>query len=257
MTMLIGVFALAAGTALFPFGLKAQSPVVLAEGTPVRLSLSYEVSSVGTKAGQPVRFEVVEDVLAQNYVIIKRGSIATGVVSSAHAAGPGAKPGNLAIKLDSVQMINASWLPVRAVSATNNGTVVMASTGGAINTPIKVGTSNLLTQSTPGHDVLFPKGTEVTAYIQGNAAFSPEKLVPKTGSSEPSVPAGPAGVSQPLTNPDIVAFKQAGWSDDAVILRIKASTCQFSLDPPDFATLKHAGISEAVLQAMINAQAKH
>ena len=69
-------------------------------------------------------------------------------------------------------------------------------------------------------------------------------------------PAAPtAALSAPklptLTNADIIALKQAGFSDDLMILEITALGASYELGAKDLMELKKAGISESVMASMI------
>ncbi len=66
-----------------------------------------------------------------------------------------------------------------------------------------------------------------------------------------------AGISQAtkgiLDNEAIVALKQAGFSDDLILAKVRTSPGRFNLDPEDIIALKKQGVSESVILAMIEA----
>ena len=63
---------------------------------------------------------------------------------------------------------------------------------------------------------------------------------------------------QPLTNKDIVKLSQVGIGDQAVIAKIRqAAAVNFQLEVDDLAALKKAGISGAVIAAMLDRAAAH
>ena len=57
---------------------------------------------------------------------------------------------------------------------------------------------------------------------------------------------------QALTNNDIVRLVQAKLPDSIVLAKIKSSTCNFDITTDGLIRLKQAGVSEAVLQAMVD-----
>jgi hypothetical protein len=58
---------------------------------------------------------------------------------------------------------------------------------------------------------------------------------------------------QVLTNADIVSMTQAELGDSVIIDKIKSSHCRFDTSPSALVTLKHAGVSQPVLDAVIHA----
>lgn len=54
-----------------------------------------------------------------------------------------------------------------------------------------------------------------------------------------------------LTNHEVVQLVEAKMSDAVVITKIKASTCKFDVSTESLAGLKEAGVSDAVIQVMI------
>jgi hypothetical protein len=64
---------------------------------------------------------------------------------------------------------------------------------------------------------------------------------------------GPAGAN--LTNDDVIKLAQEKLPDSVIIVKIKTSACSFDTTPDALVKLKHSGISDAVLQAMVEAPA--
>lgn len=56
-----------------------------------------------------------------------------------------------------------------------------------------------------------------------------------------------------LTNADVVALKNAGFSDQFIIQKIFMTPVDFALNTGDLIELKHAGLSDAVTAAMLDA----
>jgi hypothetical protein len=57
-----------------------------------------------------------------------------------------------------------------------------------------------------------------------------------------------------LTNADIIKLKDAGFGDELIIDRINNTPAAFTLEIDDLLALRKAGISDAVIQAMLHAK---
>ena len=57
----------------------------------------------------------------------------------------------------------------------------------------------------------------------------------------------------PLSNKDVLLMVQSHLSEELIIKTIKASPCTFDTFPPVLRDMKRRGVSDAVLQAMIEA----
>lgn len=57
----------------------------------------------------------------------------------------------------------------------------------------------------------------------------------------------------PLSNKDVLVMVQQRLSEEAIINAIKSSPCTFDTFPPVLKDMKRRGVSDAVLQAMIQA----
>ena len=54
-----------------------------------------------------------------------------------------------------------------------------------------------------------------------------------------------------LTNDSVLKMLEAGLSEDTIILAIQSDECEFTLDVDSLVALKQGGVSERVIQAMI------
>lgn len=63
-----------------------------------------------------------------------------------------------------------------------------------------------------------------------------------------------AAVHAALTNADVIKLKTAGFGDDLIIDKIKDNPAAFHLELDDLVELHKAGISDAVIQAMLHAK---
>ncbi len=64
-------------------------------------------------------------------------------------------------------------------------------------------------------------------------------------------PAGPADGTSVLTNADVVRMLKSGFSDSAVIAVIQKARTRFDLSSASLAELRYAGVSDAVIVAML------
>ena len=65
----------------------------------------------------------------------------------------------------------------------------------------------------------------------------------------------PAASSQVMTNGDVERMVEAKLANDTIISKIKTSTCNFDTSIDAMLKLKAAGVSDAVIQAMVEAGA--
>jgi hypothetical protein len=63
-----------------------------------------------------------------------------------------------------------------------------------------------------------------------------------------------SAVHAALTNADVLKLKATGFGDDLIIDKIKSNPAAFRLELDDLATLHNAGISDAIIQAMLHAK---
>jgi hypothetical protein len=64
---------------------------------------------------------------------------------------------------------------------------------------------------------------------------------------------GQAAQPKPLVNADIVKMVKAGLAEDTIVLAIQNKPSSFDTDPEELIRLKEQGVSQAVLNAMLNA----
>jgi hypothetical protein len=103
-----------------------------------------------------------------------------------------------------------------------------------------------------GKDTTIPKGTEITAYTNGEIKLDAAKFASGEGTASRAMPPA-AALGPKLTNSDIVKLKEAGLGDDVIIAKIKTSGCDYNLGVEDLLTLKKANVSDGILAAMLEA----
>ena len=146
--------------------------LVLLDSTPVRMKLGRTLSSADAQVGDEVDLEVSEDVLVDGFLVIAKGANAIGVINEAEpkkALGRGGKLGVL----------------VRSVRLANNQEAVLRSGGEAKGSS---STAGMVIPVMHGKDITFPKGTEITAYVNGDTRLKRENfhVAPEVPDAPPS-----------------------------------------------------------------------
>lgn len=158
----------------------ASGELIVHDGTPVRLRLSRNLSSADAKTGDTVDFEVLEDVKVDDVLLIPRGNTAIATVTEAEHKKRMARGGKLDINIDYVRIVNGDKIALRATKETSGGGHTGAMTGGMVATAIVFFPAAPFFLFMHGKDTTIPKGTEITAYVEGEIKLDREKLkVPK------------------------------------------------------------------------------
>ncbi|HZU23264.1 MAG TPA: PEGA domain-containing protein [Terriglobales bacterium] len=154
----------------------APSMPTLEDGTPVKLRLSRTLSSADAKTGDTVDFEVLEEVKVGETLVIPKGGVAWGTVTEAEAKKRMARGGKLNVNIDSVRLSDGEKVALRAVKEAKGGGHTGAMTGGMVATAIVFFPAAPFFLFMHGKDITIPKGTEVTAYINGDAPLDLAKF---------------------------------------------------------------------------------
>lgn len=228
-------------------GLFAQAAeAVLQDGTPVRLRLSRNLSSGEAKEGETVDFEVLEEVRVSDSLVIQKGAVALATVTLAVPKRNMGRGGKLDVNIDHVRLVNGEKAALRSVKQAQGGGNTGKMTGAVVATSIVFFPAAPLFLFVKGKDVTIPKGTEITAYVNGDVRLnSPAKAKAK---AEPMTLPGSA-----LTNGNVLELKKAGLSDELIVAKIRASRGDYRLETDDLIALKRAGVSDAAIRAMLEA----
>ena len=167
---------------------KAPLAFGLEDGTPVKLRLARNLSSSEAKTGDTVDFEVLEDVKVKELVIIPRGGIAWATVTEAQAKRRMARGGKLDINIDDVRLTDGEKAPLRAVKETKGGGHTGAMVGAMVATSLVFFPAAPLFLFMHGKDVTIPKGTEVTAYVNGDVPLEPARFQPQPAAAASNGP---------------------------------------------------------------------
>jgi hypothetical protein len=169
----------------------AQQPVVqqpatsstsnkflLDDGTPIKLRLNRNLSSADAKAGDNIDFEVLEEVKVSDVVVIPKGNTAIGTITDAEHKKRMARGGKLDIEIDYVKLADGEKAALRAVKETKGGGHTGGMVGGIVATSLVFWPAAPFFLFMHGKDTTIPKGTEITAYVNGNMQLEPAKFAP-------------------------------------------------------------------------------
>jgi hypothetical protein len=154
----------------------APAPFVLHDGTPVRLRLGRTLSSADAQTGETVDFEVLDDVLIDDAVVIKRGATALATVTGAQPKRRMGRGGKLDVAMDFVRLGDGGKVALRAVKDAKGGGHTGAMTGAIVATAIVFWPAAPLFLLMHGKDITIPKGTEITAYVNGEIPLNHAKF---------------------------------------------------------------------------------
>jgi hypothetical protein len=184
--------------------------------------------------------------------VIARGATAIATVTKAESKKRMARGGKLDVNIHYVRLVNGDKVALRAVREGSGGGHTGAMVGGMVATSIVFFPAAPFFLFMHGKDVTIPKGTEITAYTNGEIKLDPARFTtapsPITQAPVQTAPIGPK-----LTDDDILKMKQAGLGDDVIVSKIKASGADYKLEVDDLVALKKANLSDAIITAMIEA----
>ena len=183
----------------------AEGKLILEDGTPVRLRLTRTISSADAKTGDRVDFEVLDPVQLGDTMVIPQGSIAWATVTEAEHKKRMGRGGKLNVNIDAVKLANGDKANLKASKDTQGGGHVGAMTGAMVATGIVFFPAAPLFLFMHGKDIVIPKGTEITAYINGDTVYE-----------APAAPA-PAVAATPATTSGTTEFAISSAPDSADI----------------------------------------
>lgn len=191
----------------------AGGQLVLQDGTPVKLRLSRNLSSADAKTGDQVDFDVLEEVRVGDLIVIQKGGLALGTVTDAKAKGRMGKGGRLDVNIDYVRLSDGEKTALRAVREGKGGGSTGAMTAGIVAASLIVWPAAPFFLFMHGKDITIPKGTEVTAYVNGdfkipNPAVFSTVTAPQPGST--AAVQGATATPAAATNSVMVSSTPAG-----------------------------------------------
>lgn len=159
----------------------AQGAFKVPDGTALRLSLTESLSSANDEVDKQIHFEVTEDVKVGETVVFPKGATAVGHIVDVQSKRRMGRSGKLNFTLDHVKAPDGTNVRLRASSARQgddkSGTVIV---GTVLLSPLFL--------IMRGKDVEIPKGTIVTAYVDGDRDINLSRAASNAPSSPQSVP---------------------------------------------------------------------
>lgn len=261
----------------------AQEPLILQDGTPVKLRLGENLSSESARVGDTVSFEVLEDVDVNGLIVVKQGSAALATITQAQAKRRMGKGGKLDVNIDYVRLVTGEKVPLRAVRENKGASSTGGMTAGIVATSIVFFPAAPFFLFMKGKEVTIPKGTEVMSYVHSDVRLDAGRLraaaanagaaptftsapvaatpaapapAPAPAAVQPAVATAPVQQAAPaprggMTNNDVLELRKVGFSEDLIITKIQSSTCAFRLETQDLIELKRSGLSDKVIGAMM------
>jgi hypothetical protein len=156
---------------------ESPTALLIPDGTPVKLQTVRTISSAHAQEGDRLDFVVVKDVTVGGFTIIQAGTIASGSVVAVKGKRFLGIGGKVVIKLDSVELITGDEVALRARKVIKGSSrtkliAVEMIVSGLVYLP--AAPIFLLSR---GRDSTVLKGTEVTAYINGDALVQTAELL--------------------------------------------------------------------------------
>jgi hypothetical protein len=151
---------------------------VLEDQTPVRLRLNRTISSADAHVGDTVDFEVLDDISVNGTLVIPKGGLAFATVTEAQAKRRMARGGKLDINIDYVKLVSGERAALRAVKDVNGGGHTGGMVGGMVATSLVFFPAAPFFLFMHGKDISIPKGTEITAYVNGDMKLDIAKFQP-------------------------------------------------------------------------------
>lgn len=150
--------------------------ITLEDSTPIKLVLSETLSSASAVTGQTVSFETVDDIYVGDVLVIPRMSTAWGTVTEAQGKRRMGRGGKLDLNIDKVRLADGQKAMLRAVREGKGGGHTGAMTGAIVATSLIVWPAAPLFLLMHGKDITMPKGTPITAFINGDVKLDEAKF---------------------------------------------------------------------------------
>jgi hypothetical protein len=151
---------------------------VLEDGTPIKMRINRTISSADAHVGDTVDFEVLEDISVNGTLVIPKGGLAFATVTEAQPKRRMARGGKLDINIDYAKLISSDRVALRAVKDLKGGGHTGAMVGGMVATSIVFFPAAPFFLFMHGKDISIPKGTEITAYVNGDMKLESAKFQP-------------------------------------------------------------------------------
>lgn len=160
------------------------------------MRINRTVSSADAHVGDQIDFEILDDITLNGTPVISKGGLAIATVTQAQAKRRMARGGKLDINIDYVKLISSERAALRAVKDLSGGGHTGAMVGGIVATSLVFFPAAPFFLFMHGKDITIPKGTEITAYVNGDVKLDIAKFQPSSA-GQPAV----ASSATPAANP--------------------------------------------------------
>jgi LssY C-terminus len=171
-TILLAPCAAAQETSAIP------ARLIIPDQTPVKLQLSETVSSAHARPGDRLDFIVARDVNIEGFTVIPAGTVASGSVTGVKGKRLLGIGGDVALKLDSVELANGDRVGLHARVNVKGRSRTKLMAAGMIATGLVFLPATPVLLLTHGHDSTVLKSTEITAHIDGATSVLSAGLKP-------------------------------------------------------------------------------
>lgn len=158
-TILLAPCAAAQETSAIP------ARLIIPDQTPVKLQLTESISSAHARSGDRLDFIVARDVNIEGFTVIPAGTVASGSVTGVKGKRLLGIGGNVALKLDSVELANGDRVALHARLNVKGRSRTKLMAAGMIATGLVFLPATPVLLLTRGHDSTVLKSTEITAHI--------------------------------------------------------------------------------------------
>lgn len=155
---------------------KALPTFGILDGTPIRLRIARTVSSKDAKSGESVDFEVLDQFKVGETVVVSKDAVAIGTVTRAKPSSRMGRGGKLDITIDYLRLSSGEKVPLRSVKENKGRNYTGTMTGAMVAAGILFFPAAPLFLFIKGKNITVPKGTEVTAYVNGDTPLAPAKF---------------------------------------------------------------------------------
>ena len=152
--------------------------LTIPDGTPVKLRLVENVSSARAQVGDSLDFLVVKDVSIRGLTVIPAGTRAHGSITAVKGKRILGIGGNVALKLDSVELATGERAALRASIDVKGRSRTRLMAAAMIATGVIFLPAAPVFLLTRGHDSTVVKSTEITAEINGACSVPYSGLIP-------------------------------------------------------------------------------
>jgi hypothetical protein len=163
---------------------------VLEDATPVKLRSNRTISSSDSKVGDTVDFEVLQDISVNGTLVVPKGALAYATVTEAQSKRRMGRAGKLDINIDYVKLVTGDKAALRAIKEVQGGSHTVGMTAGIVATSLVFFPAAPFFLFMHGKDISIPKGTEITAYVNGDLKLDIAKFQPAPPAPNQNLSAG-------------------------------------------------------------------